>query len=56
MKTEESLITQEIIVHNRHNELSEVLKNKLVKLKMQKNRREELEAIYKKESAKLTNL
>ena len=56
MKTEESLMTQEIIVQNRHNELSEVLKNKKVKLKVQKNRKEELEAAYKKESIRVSNL
>ena len=55
MKTEESLMTQEIIVEKKHSELQEVLSSKKIKLQMLKNKKEQLEASSKKEAARLAS-
>ena len=55
MKTEESLMTQEIIVEKKYSELQEVLSSKKIKLQMLKNKKEQLEASSKKEAARLAS-
>lgn len=56
MKTEESLITQEVVVKSKHTELSEAIEGKRVKLQMLKNKGGALCDFAKKENARLTAL
>jgi hypothetical protein len=54
MKTEESLMTQHLIVEKKHQELTDIVSSKKIKFQMLLNKQGQLEAIYKKEIARIT--
>jgi hypothetical protein len=56
MKTEESLLTQEAILRNKHTELGEIVASKKIKYQLLHNKNKELIDAAKKENARLTTL
>ncbi len=56
MKTEESLITQEVVVHSKYSELKSAIEGKRVKLQMLRNKGSTLTDFAKKENARLAAL
>jgi hypothetical protein len=56
MKTEESLLTQEAILRNKHTELGEIVASKKIKYQLLHNKNKELIDAAKKENARLATL